>query len=93
MIFWLLWGFDALIGAVIVYFFVSGLAKGSVSSFNMGLWLALLLGLAGILGGGLALRAAGRASVAIPLLLLLAVPAVLAGVLLVAALILKPRWN
>ncbi len=50
MTFWLLWSFDALIADIIVYFFVSGLARGSVSSFNLGLWLAFLLGLAGILG-------------------------------------------
>jgi hypothetical protein len=38
MKFWMLWGWDALIASVFVYFFLVGLADGSVSSFNAGLW-------------------------------------------------------
>jgi len=93
MMFWILWGINAIIALVAVVFFLIGLADGSVSSFNMALWLAILLALAGILRGSHALRAAGRAGMANGLLMLLAIPGVLAGLLLLAALILQPRWN
>src|SRR5215217_3048043 len=43
MAFWLLWGFDALIAAVVLYFFFAGLADGSVSSFNAGQSVAAVL--------------------------------------------------
>jgi hypothetical protein len=53
MKFWILWGWDALIAAVFVYFFLAGLADGSVSSFNMGLWLVTLGVLAVVMLGSL----------------------------------------
>ena len=52
-LFWFIWGFDALIAAIFLFFFFWGLADGSVSSFNIVLWLGILAGLAGILGGSL----------------------------------------
>jgi hypothetical protein len=91
--FWIPWGIDAAIAAVAVYFFFVGLADGSVSSFNMGLWLAILLGLGGILGGSVWLKAAGRRGLAMVLLLVLAVPGLLCGLFFLALLIAAPRWN
>lgn len=55
MFFWILWGFDALIALVVLYFFAIGLLDGSVSSFNMGLWLLVLVLLAAVLLGSLQL--------------------------------------
>jgi hypothetical protein len=55
MFFWILWGFDALIALVVLYFFAIGLLDGSVSSFNMGLWLLILVALAVVLLGSLQL--------------------------------------
>ena len=49
--FWFVWGFDALIAAIFLFFFFWGLSDGTVSSFNIVLWLGILAGLAGILGG------------------------------------------
>jgi hypothetical protein len=37
-----LWWFDAVIAAIFVGFFFVGLADGSVSSFNMTLWVCIL---------------------------------------------------
>jgi hypothetical protein len=91
--FWLVWAVDALIALVGAYFFFAGLADGSVSSFNIGLWLAILIGLAGVLGGSLWLRQAGHRGFAIVVLLLLAVPGVLFVLFFLALLILHPRWN
>jgi hypothetical protein len=92
-LFWILWGFDALIAAVFLFFFFWGLADGTVSSFNIVLWLAILAGLAVILGGSLKLRAKGHARPAIGILLILAIPGMLGVLFFLAVLILQPRWN
>lgn len=88
-----LFAWDALIALVAVGFFMIGLADGSVSSFNFGLWTAILAGLAGILGGGYALRAWGRHKSAMALLLLLAVPGLVYVLFLALVLVTEPRWN
>jgi hypothetical protein len=41
MLFRLLWAIDALVAAILAYFFFVGIADGSVSSFNIGLWLLI----------------------------------------------------
>ena len=91
--FWIVWGFDALIAAIFVFFFFWGLADGTVSSFNIVLWLAVLAGLAGILLGSLKLRSKGHGRQAVGLLLILAIPGVLGLVFFLAVVILHPRWN
>jgi hypothetical protein len=91
--FWPLWAFDAVIGAVVLFFFFWGLADGTVSSFNILLWLAMLAVVGVVVGGSYALQATGRAAAAIPLLLLLAMPGLAAVVFFVSVLVLQPRWN
>ena len=86
-------GVDALVAAVIVYFFFVGLADGSVSSFNGGLWFSILVALAAIIGGGWKLDASGNRRAAIVLLLVLAIPAVLFGLFMGIIIIANPRWN
>ena len=93
MRFWILWGFDALIAAVVLFFFFWGLADGTVSSFNAGLWTLMLLGVGGVVGGGWLLRARGKPRQATGLLLLLAIPGFLCLLFFLAVLILHPRWN
>ena len=93
MAFWILWGIDAVVAAIFVLFFLIGIGDGTVSSFNIALWAGTLIALAGVLGGSLALRAAGHRALGMVLLSLLAVPAVLGGLFLLAAIILQPRWN
>ena len=92
-LFWLLWGIDAVIALIFAYFFVIGLADGTVASFNMTLWLVILCTLGGILWGSYALRAADRTSLATSLLMILAVPGVLGGLIFLALIILEPQWN
>ncbi len=91
--FWLLWGFDALIAAVFVFFFFWGLADGTVSSFNIVLWLGTLAILGAVVGGSLALKNAGRLKTAVSLLMVLAFPGVCFVLFFGALLILQPRWN
>ena len=87
------WGVDALIAAIFVGFFFWGLADGTVSSFNIVLWLGILAGLAGILGGSHRLQSKGYTRPAMGLLLILAIPGFLGVLFFLAVLILNPRWN
>lgn len=89
----MLWGFDAIIALVVLYFFFIGLADGSVSSFNMGLWLFLLAVVAAILFGSLWLKSHDRTGLAKGVLSILAVPGLLYLLFLLVVLITKPRWN
>jgi hypothetical protein len=89
----ILWGFNALIAAIFLFFFFWGLADGRVSSFNIMLWLGVLAALAAILGSSLALRAKGHTRPAVGLLLILAIPGMLGVLFFLAVLILHPRWN
>ena len=84
--FWLLWGFDFLIALVVLYFFIVGLADGSVSSQNFFIWLLLLGAVAAILLIGLLLKSTG-------ILWLLATPGLFYLLFLLIVLIGKPRWN
>jgi hypothetical protein len=93
MLFRIALGIDALAAVVALYFFLSGLARGSVSSFNIGIWAALLGALALVLGGSLALRRAGHSGWGVALLGLIAIPALLYGLFIVLVIVLQPRWN
>lgn len=93
MAFWICWGIDAVIALLFLGFFFVGIADGSVSSFNIGLWVVILVALGALLWGGTALRAAGRARFATRLLMLLAVPGVLVGLLFLVMIVANPRWN
>jgi hypothetical protein len=87
------WGIDAIVAAIAIYFFFVGLADGSVSSFNIGLWFVILVALAAALGGGLALHRSGRQPAALVLVTLLAIPAIVAGLFVLLVVITNPRWN
>ena len=86
------WGVDLVVALIFVYFFFVGLADGSVSEFNIVLWLAILLIMAGVVGGSLALRAAARARLATILVTILAVPSVLIGLFFLVLLVAPVRW-
>ncbi len=89
----ILFGIDALAAAVVVFFFLWGLSDGSVSSFNILLWLAMLGGVGSVLGGGAWLRSYGQLGLAYGVLLLLAIPATLIGLFFLLLIVLQPRWN
>ncbi len=89
----ILFGIDVAAAAVIVYFFFVGLADGSVSSFNAGLWMAILAGTAAILGSGWALSAKGQRGAAIGVLSILAIPSVLFGLFMLLIVITQPNWH
>ncbi|TMH27719.1 MAG: osmoprotectant transporter permease [Betaproteobacteria bacterium] len=84
--FWLPWSVDVVVALIFVYFFFVGLGDGSVSSFNIVLWLLILCVSAAVVGGSLALRASGRTVLAIALVTIIAVPSVLIGLFFLALL-------
>lgn len=89
----ILFGIDAVIAVIVGYFFVVGLGDGSVSAFNILLWLAILGGIAAILGGGLVLKAKDMVWPANGVLLILAAPGFLFGLFLLAVVVLQPNWH
>lgn len=88
-----LFGVDLAAAAVALYFFLAGLADGSVSSFNMGIWLALLGGIAAVIAGGYALNRAGYSLLTNLVLAVLAAPACLYAAFVLMIVIAQPRWN
>lgn len=91
--FWVLWAIDALISAIALFFFLVGVADGSVSSFNLGIWIVLLAALTAVVGGSLWLKAIGRRGLGTLLLLVLAVPGILLALFFLVLIISEPRWN
>lgn len=92
-LFWTLFSIDGAIALIVLFFFFTGLGDGSVSTFNIVLWLAILGGLAAILAGGMLLRSKGHLHLARGVLLILAIPGLLFGLFILCAIILQPRWN
>ena len=84
---------DAAALLIALYFFFIGLTDGSVSSFNGGLWLALLGAIVAILLAGVALNAKGQRGMALGVLAILAVPALLAALFFAVLIVANPRWN
>jgi hypothetical protein len=85
---WILWAFDALIALIFLFFFI-GLGDGSVSSFNMNLWLLILAGLAAILLGSLGLMRYNYVGLTKFLLSILAVPGLLYGLMTLSMVFIK----
>jgi hypothetical protein len=88
-----LFGIDALAAAVVAFFFVCGLSDGTVSSFNILLWLMMPGGVGAILAGGLWLRSYSHAWPAIGVLLILAFPATLFARFFPTLIPLQPDWK
>jgi hypothetical protein len=93
VVFWLVWAWDSAISLGILYFFSWGLVDGSVSSFNILLWIGILVVLSVIMLGSLALKLKGWTVPALVLALLLAVPGGLAALFFLILIVAHPRWN
>jgi hypothetical protein len=86
-------GIDLLMALIAIVFFFWGISDGTVSSFNILIWLALLGGIAAILGGGMFLKSKGQVWAANGVLFILALPGIMGGIFVLAIAILQPRWN
>ena len=93
MLFRTLWWIAVIAAAIAVAFFFIGIADGSVSSFNIALWIALLGAIAAAVLGSRALERKGYNWPAIGLAALLAVPAALYGLMIVVFVVSGARWN
>ena len=92
-LFWTFWGIDALICTIVFVFFLIGLADGSVSFFNIGIWIAILITLIIIISGSLWLKVVGYPVFGTILLLVLAVPGILYGLFIFLTIVTETRWN
>lgn len=93
MIYGTLLGLAVLPAAAAIWFFVIGLGDGSVSEFNILLWLGLLTVACGVPALGAVLQGNGRTLAAKLVLALGAAPAVIGMVVLLVLIIVPPRWN
>lgn len=93
ILFYVLLAIDVAAALVLLYFFGIGLVDGSVSSFNIALWLVLLAIPAGVVYGAFALNAQGRTGLANLLLAVPAAPAAIYGLFVLLLLVTNPRWN
>lgn len=92
-IFRILYVINVIAALIILYFFFLGWSDGSVSSFNIGLWMGILAGLVIILAGSRALKTRGHIAIANALLCVLAIPAILYGIFLLIVLCSGVKWN
>jgi hypothetical protein len=76
--FWIFWGFDALVSAAILYFFVAGLTSGMVGSFNIGIWLTMVFAASLIMVASWKLKAKGHPWIGMGILALMLIPGLLA---------------
>jgi hypothetical protein len=91
--FWFLWAIDAVIAAVVLYFFLSLAGNGRIASFNILPWLVILAILGAVVGGSVWLRSAGQRALAIVFLLLLAIPGAIYVLFFLLLLILHPNFR
>lgn len=93
MVFGILWAINALAAAILIYFFLAGVADGSVSSSNIGLWSGILVVCAVTLVGSLALRKTGHSALGNLVLSPIAIGAVLFVVFFSFLIGSGGRWN
>lgn len=84
---------DAVAAAVIGFFFVIGVGDGSVSSFNISLWIGILTAVAVILTAGILLHRNNRMVLGNLVLSILAVPATLYCAFFALIILTAPSWQ
>ena len=88
-----LWGINAILAVVALYFFIDGLKTASNSGSYLQTWLVLLLVLAVALGGSVVLKNNNHMILAKLLLSVIALPGFLYGLWIVIMLIAQPKWQ
>ncbi len=91
--FWILWIFNALMSLIPIYFFFIGLSDGSVDANNMGIWMILLALVALIMGGTYWLKTKNQIKAAKVVLIIAAIPSILAIIFMSVAIFGDVRWN
>jgi hypothetical protein len=91
--FWILWIFNAIMSLVPIYFFFEGLSDGTVDSNNMGIWMILLAVVGLILGGTYWLKTKNQVMAAKVILIVAAIPSLIAILFMSIAIFGDVRWN
>lgn len=91
--FWILWAFIALMSLVPIYFFFVGLADGSITSKNLGLWGIILLVVGAVLIGTLWLKGHDHLGLARIILIVAAIPGVFVLLYFLIVITSKAKWN
>lgn len=84
---------DLLVVAGVLFFFVWGITDGTVSSSNAALWAGLIAVTIALPAGGAFLLRSGQRGAALAVLGVMAIPALIAALVMVAIIIAQPRWN
>jgi hypothetical protein len=93
VLFRIVWAIDIMVALVFLAFFLIGIADGSVSSFNIVLWLGTLALLTALVLAGHALAHRGGPVLATVLAAVPAIPALLYALLIAVAVMTGARWN
>lgn len=89
----ILFAIDAIAAAILLFFFSWGLSDGTVSSFNLHIWLAMLGGVGLVLAGGLWFGARREYLPGGLVLAILALPCAAFALFFLALVILQPNWH
>ncbi|MEZ4746547.1 MAG: osmoprotectant transporter permease [Calditrichia bacterium] len=92
-LFWMFFGVDVVIAAILLFFFIWGIADGTVSAFNIKSWMFALLGVALIVGGGFWLKSIDQLVLANIVLMILALPGLGYALIMVVAIVTQTSWN
>lgn len=92
-LFKILWGIDAIAAGIIVWFFITGLADGTVTYRNIKLWLFILLLAGSILWLSMLLKKQGYDKYAMLTVLIIAIPAIIYGLFVLLMASNNGRWN
>ena len=92
-LFKIIYGFDALVALIILYFFFVGIADGTVSQFNAILWLVIIVVLASVLCGSIWFNSHNHIVLSFATLLIIAIPAFLFLLYFLIAISGNSRWN
>ncbi len=91
--FWFFLGIDTLICTIAIVFFFVGMADGSVSSDNIGIWITVFTVLTVVIGSSLWLKAVGYPVLGIILLVVLATPGILYGMFILLFVVSGTSWR
>ena len=83
----------AIVAAIAYFFFVIGVGDGTVSSFNIAMWLVLLAVVTAVLVVGRWLGTSGHPRAAVAVLSVLALPALLYALFMFVVIVSGERWN
>jgi len=93
IIFRIMWVITAIVSLVVIFFFFTGLADGTVNERNMILWIGILAICAIALLGGPWLRRHNYPTLGLVVTAIVAIPSFLFGMFMLIAILSGSKWN